>query len=336
MTKIRYSATGLMLILTLTFGVTLKSVDAAGDNPIEARLTRAGAGSSVGPIGRLVTTRSAMVNGRAVQGEELLWGGELLQAPVTGNVFVSLDSIGQVTLGSGAVARFNASRSAQDDAARRLLVGSLSSGEIDVRLNNEAGAYIEAAGSGFTATPGSSFSLAVRDGRAAVVSRIGEVTEQTQPQRRYILRPVGFGSTISVRARTTRQIQIQVTDENDKPVPDVPIIFALAGAGGKFGGALGSGASAGSSATATTNALGRATMQFTAGDSAGADSMTATVKDTNYSLRVNISVTPATFWSARNTLLTIGIAAAAGVAIGIVVTRDEEQVRPKPPIDVKP
>jgi len=51
---------------------------------------------------------------------------------------------------------------------------------------------------------------------------------------------------------------------------------------------------------------------------------------------VNISVTPATFWSARNTLLTIGIAAAAGVAIGIVVTRDEEQVRPKPPIDVKP
>src|SRR5436853_1895663 len=58
------------------------------------------------------------------------------------------------------------------------------------------------------------------------VNDMMEVAWQTAPPHRYTLRPpAGQGSSLSVAARSTRQIQIQVTDENDKPVADLAILF---------------------------------------------------------------------------------------------------------------
>ena len=101
---------------------------------------------------------------------------------------------------------------------------------------------------------------------------------QTAP-RKYIIKPLNLGTNTEIRARSTRNLQVQVTDENDRPIPDVPLLFLLAGivSGGSSGGALAG--QAGNSAAqalagqtslrAVTNAQGIANMNFTAPDAAG-------------------------------------------------------------------
>lgn len=338
MRKLEYAGIGLVLTIVLIFGVMPKLASAARDNLSDKRLAGSDSAFSAGPVGRLIALSAVTVDGRSVQGEQALWGGELLQAPPDRSINVMLNSIGQVVLGAGAVARFSAAPSGRDDTGRHTMIGSLESGQIDVRLSPEGRAYIEAAGSTYRASRGSSFSLAVRDGRAVLKTATGDVVVSDQaPQRRYILRPVGSGSTISVRARSTRQIQIQVTDENDKPVPDLPIVFALAGAGGKFAGTLGPAGSAGGTGagaggagtsslgntfTASSNRLGQVTVQLNTGDTTGSDTLNVTTDGGN-ALRIGITVTPAVgFWTTGHKWLVFGIAAAAGIAIGIATTRD--------------
>lgn len=337
MTKMDKAAIGLVLTIVLTFGVMPRLASASRDNLSDKHLAGSDSAPSAGPIGNLVALSAVVVDGRSVQGEQTLWGGELLQAPPDGSINVSLNSIGQVVLGGGAVARLSAARSGRDDIGRHTMIGSLESGQIDVRLGPEGRAYIEAAGSIYRASRGSSFVLAVRDGKAVLTTTTGDVVPDQAPQRRYILRPVGSGSTISVRARSTRQIQIQVTDENDKPVPDIPIIFALAGVGGKFAGTLGPGGSTGAGAggpggagpsslgntfTGSSNRLGQVTVQLRTGDSPGSDTLNVTTDGAN-ALRIGITVTPATgFWTTGHKWLVFGLAAAAGIGIGIAVTRD--------------
>jgi len=335
MKKLEYSAIGLVLTIVLIFGAVPRLASAARDNLSDKRLAGSESAFSVGPVGSLLALSGVTVDGRSVQGEQALWGGELLQAPPDGSINVMLNSIGQVVLGGGAVARFSAAPSGRDDTGRHTMIGSLESGQIDVRLSPEGRAYIEAAGSAYRASRGSSFSLAVRDGRAVLKTATGDVVVSDQaPQRRYILRPVGSGSTISVRARSTRQIQVQVTDENDKPVPDLPIIFALAGAGGKFAGTLGPAGSAGGGAggagtsslgttfTGSSNRLGQVTVQLNTGDSAGSDTLNVTTEGGN-ALRIGITVTAAAgFWTTGHKWLVFGLVAAAGIAIGIAATRD--------------
>ena len=177
---------------------------------------------------------------------------------------------------------------------------------------------------------------------------------------RYTVRPVGMGSNISVRARSTRQIQVQVTDENDRPVPDIPILFAIAGATGNLGsfapaGAGVSGGAAGGSASAgagsasggaggsvasstggfsvTTDASGVARVQFVAGDTPGNGTLTARVEGTDFSWTAELKVKKAHgFWTTRNTLLVLG-GIAAGTAVGIAATRgggSERTTMPQP------
>ena len=60
-----------------------------------------------------------------------------------------------------------------------------------------------------------------------------EVTTQ-QPQtapRKYIIKPLNLGTNTEIRARSTRNLQVQVTDENDRPMPDVPLLLLLSGIG---------------------------------------------------------------------------------------------------------
>jgi hypothetical protein len=179
-------------------------------------------------------------------------------------------------------------------------------------------------------------------------------TTTAQTSHRYVVRPVGMGSNISVRARSTRQIQVQVTDENDRPVPDIPILFAIAGAsgnlgsfapagagagagaaggsastsagsaagvGGAGGGAGGSAVSSAGSFSVTTDASGFARVQFVAGDTPGNGTLTAQVEGTDFSWTAELKVKKAHgFWTTRNTLLVLG-GIAAGTAIAVATTR---------------
>lgn len=157
-------------------------------------------------------------------------------------------------------------------------------------------------------------------------------TTQSAPTR-YTLRPIGLGVTTSVRARSTRQIQIQVTDENDKPVPDLPVVFVM---GGSSVGSLGSGG--GTAITVTTNARGIATTTFNAGNTLGSNTVTARVEGTEYSWTGVFEVTKAAgFWTMRNTILVGAAVAAAGVATGMAVSSSggKRPISPKDPV-IKP
>lgn len=144
---------------------------------------------------------------------------------------------------------------------------------------------------------------------------ISSPRQNQAPQQKYVVRPAGLGSRISVLARSTRQIQIQVTDENDKPVPDMPVLFALATASlgtlafnqpaetGFIPVAYNPG-SAVSMKTVTrrsgpqdkisirkiTDAAGKASVRFLAASSTGIVAITVTVAGTNYSWKGEIIV----------------------------------------------
>lgn len=102
--------------------------------------------------------------------------------------------------------------------------------------------------------------------------------QQTAP-RKYIIKPMNLGTNTEIRARSTRNIQVQVTDDNDHPMPDVPLLFLLSGlasggsnAGVIAGQAVGNGAQALAGQTSLrvlTNQYGIANMGFTAPDSVG-------------------------------------------------------------------
>lgn len=103
----------------------------------------------------------------------------------------------------------------------------------------------------------------------AVLSLFAQWT-QAQTPRRYLIKPYNLGATTDVHARSVRSIQVRVTDENDHPVPDVPVLFSLLSAGGA-GGAGGAGTLAGGlTFHAVTNAEGLAAVEFQAGPMTGA------------------------------------------------------------------
>ncbi|HEU4386750.1 MAG TPA: hypothetical protein VFV34_03055 [Blastocatellia bacterium] len=282
------------------------------------------------PIGEVESLGAAFVGGRSVFGKTALWDGEVVQAPNDTTARVSIDDAGVVTLSRAAVARL----------AKKpgpTLVMSIASGDVTVALDPEAEAYIEVHGSGFRASRGSVFRFAAGDNSPSVETSRGSVTveQQPAPQKHYVVRPVGLGSNISVKARSTRQIQVQVTDENDRKVPDLPILFAL---GGKGFGSLGTGLVPRTAMTITTDARGVATVTFQAGDTAGSDTISATVEGTRDSWIGQLSVTAAGggFWSARNSLIIAGIGAGAGVGLYFALRNNSQPITLVPPPRVTP
>jgi hypothetical protein len=151
-----------------------------------------------------------------------------------------------------------------------------------------------------------------------------------------VVRPVGLGSNISVKARSTRQIQVQVTDENDRSVPDLPILFALSGRGL---GSLGGGLIPRTTFTVNTDARGIASVNFEAGDTTGNETISATVEGTRFNWIGQISITPAGggFWSLRNSLIIAGVAAAgAGVGLYFALRDTTEPITVASPPRVEP
>jgi uncharacterized protein YkwD len=110
---------------------------------------------------------------------------------------------------------------------------------------------------------------------------VAAVTTQQQQAapRKYIIKPLNLGTNTEIRARSTRNLQVQVTDENDRPMSDVPLLFLLAGSGsgsgniGTLAGLTSSSAAqslAGqTSLRAMTNPYGIVNVNFTATDAVG-------------------------------------------------------------------
>jgi hypothetical protein len=331
------SRTAILLIVTM-LGVWpgLQTVAAANDNG--DRPVRLSTTARFSPIGSMAG--HAMIDGRAFNGYAPIWGGEMIQAAAGDNLRVSVDGVGLVTLAGNAVARLSTTTSNNEEAGRNLLVASLLSGSLNVRLAASAGAYIEAGGSQLTAAPGAEFRVQISEGRAALDTVAGNVTVEQQPAtgQRYILRPpAGQGSSLSVSARSTRQLQIQVTDENDHPVPDLPILFSLAN---PCLGTLGVGIAAGTLFKAKTDKRGIASVPWITGAAKCADTILVRVEgtDNTYTYRAQVSGNSG-FWSARNTAIVVAAAAGAGIGIGFAVANSgggNSPITPVPPPTVKP
>lgn len=327
MTKRIGQTTCFLLAVILITQTSLARVKAENGSD-EIRPLRLYAREGAGPIGRAFSTGMLKVSGRATEGEQFVWEGQLIEAPHNASARVRFDSVGEITLAPRSSACFSISES-----GGRALVASLTNGDIKVRLEPDAGAYISAYGTVISSSPGAAFRVLTRGAGARVETISGSVETQQPAQRRYVVRPVGSGSNISVRARATRQIQVRVTDENDDPVPDIPIIFALGSGGGNFAGSFSGG---GTSVTVRTDSQGVARTDFTADSSALNNTITATVEGTRFTWEGTITVTAGGFWTARNTAIIVAIAAGAAVGIAIAATRDDEELRPIPPPQVRP
>jgi len=235
------------------------------------------------------------------------------------------------------MARFGTALANPGDG-RHILIASLINGSLQVKLEQEAGAYVEAGGANFTASRNARFSVNVSEGLASVETMSGRVTagEQTTGQRRYVLRPPqGQGATLSVAARSTRQVQIQVTDENDRPIPDVALLFSL---GSPCLGSLGIGAGAGALFREKTDNRGIATVPWIVGAAKCAGAIVIKVEGAEASFTYQAEVRKPSFLSARNSLL-LGAAAAAGIGVGVAVANgggNKEQITAVPPPVVRP
>jgi hypothetical protein len=291
--------------------------------------------AAVGPIGSLNDFSAASINGRAARNQQEVWSGQIIRASDR-SALLSLDFIGKVTLKPGAIARFASSKTAgSDDTGKHILVASIITGEILVRLEEKAEAYVEAYGAVFSAASGASFRIRSRDGEPELEKIKGEVIQTQATGPKYFIRPVARqGSDLSVRARSTRQIQFQVTDEHDRPVPDLPVAFVLSGSSGE----LSTGAAAGSSVTATTNAQGIVTANFSAGATPATGSVTATVAGTSVSTTVGVTTTAAAAGIlGGTTLAVVASAVAAGtVATVVAVKKAQNDNTPAEPVQALP
>jgi hypothetical protein len=162
----------------------------------------------------------------------------------------------------------------------------------------------------------------------------GQVAGQTAA-RRYLIRPHNLGLNTDVRARSTRSLQVRVTDENDRPVPDAPVLFLLGGGGG----AGGAGQAGATTLRATTNSNGVASVEYTAPDAPGDRiQIRAQVEGTDAVWQGSLRVLAArpSFWAPQNSVPIFGIVA-AGVAAGVIgIINNNDPAPTIPPITQRP
>jgi hypothetical protein len=288
------------------------------------------------PIGRFESVGIMANDDRVAPHASLIWGNEVLKVAAGTNAQASLDGLGQVNLLGGTQARL-LSTTINNDPQHRALAAVLLSGELAVKLQPTVSAYVQVLKTTFAASRGARFRVAIREGRAVfdategtglelgdwVAQPLNELAAQVGQQglqHRYLVRPVGLTSNIFVKASSTRQIQVQVTDENDKRVPDLPVVFSLNGTSGKEVGTL-------ASTKVLTNAQGIATVEFNATSEASDGTITATIENTNFSWTgqvTAIKVAPG-FWTRQNAIPVLATAAAALAAgVATITTKKDE------------
>lgn len=305
-----------------------------------------------GMIGTVEAAGAMLINGRSARGKEMLWDGELIQAPADLPARITLDGIGQVTLAAASTAKLHtATVRADGQPSRRVLVATVMKGNIVVRLQPDAGAFVEADGSLFAADGGSHFRLAANEGRAVVdltsgaVQFIGKYAiELTSPilelmhnvalakvqstPRKYRLSQVGFGYQTLVPVRESLELRFKLTDENGKAVTGLPLTFSLSRTEGKAVGSFGSGVINSTTYSATTNAEGIVAVPFTAGETAGSVAVIAAGKDLPPT-RAAVVTAPSRaddhkFWTKKHAIPVLLTAAAIiGIGTAVAVTRED-------------
>lgn len=323
MTRQKQLTTFSIILLTLIAGALPNAARADGGDTGRGSTVRLYATAEVGPIGTIDSTGPLTINGRETYGRQDIWDGELLQASASACALVRLDAVSQVTLMRGAMVRLATARARRGDhASRRVLVATLIQGEVAVTLQPEAEAFVQAGGVRYTTTGGAKFRLAVRDGQPALAVASGSVEAESQNEARSLNhvaanpadpngQPLILDGSLSVEARSSRQVQFRVTDANDKPIPDLPIVLTLATTAGKSVGVFSGGAT---TVTTTTNAQGIASASFTAGPSQASGTLTANVPGTGLTKTINVKVEKP-FWTKTK----MSLAGAGGVAALIVV-----------------
>jgi hypothetical protein len=241
------------------------------------------------------------------------------------------------------------------DPQRRMLAASLTTGAMTVMLEPQVSACVQAGRSTFVAARGSRFRLMMVGGRAVIDAVSGDMldlgkwrlavpssldsdqqpsgqtesqTRPAQPQR-YTIRPLGLSSHIAARARSTRQIQVLVTDENDRPAVGVPVIFLLRSDGGKSIGALITPVAPAITAKVRTDSDGIATINYRAGERIASGSITATVEGMTEGWTGQISLirTAPGFWTPQNAIPVLATLGAA-LTIGVVSAATREDRLP--------
>ena len=317
----RHTATGLCLILVLISTLSPKAAradDGSGESPILL-----GAGVAFGPIGRVYSLGPVMIDGRKLTGEQILWGGELIEVTSSAGGHVVLDSIGEVTLRNGTGIRLSRVPNEQAvEAGVAVLMISLIAGEARVKLQDGKGARIQIAGSKLVSSAGAWFRLGFGDGQPKIEAERGSISlDSNEPQRKPVVIRV-YADPLTAASRgtapksikaTTRQkvplhFQIGVTDmQTRKTTPlgagkRVTVTVLTPGAG-----EVGS-----QTVTVITNQYGIATATFTAGANPASTDITATDEETRAEWQGSIIVAkPAGLW----TPILIGAVAAAVIVI---------------------
>ena len=332
--------TVVILNLVLTISSLLLPVTALAGEwniPVKTRPRIVAEPNVIKPIGTIESIGKIKINGQTVPGGKgLIWGGELIQLPSGFNARVTIGSFGQVSLDGGAETKISVHKFQAETHSRQTLLVEMTNGSVTINLESGMPAYLSACGTLFVASPGSKLRFGVREKRAFADALSGSVTEVgnwavTPPppvmmaaanatrrnaqaaQHRYLITPVQ--AMYDVKARSTRQVQVRVEDENRKPVPGLPIIFSLSGNVGAL-----------SSTSAVTNSAGVATVNLTAASQATQGSLTATVQGTQFATTIQIAVLKFVpgFWSPQNAVpifSSLGVATAIGVTQ--VVTKEE-------------
>jgi hypothetical protein len=296
------------------------------------------------PIGSVESLESIQINGSSIGQQSLLWNGDLVRSAAGASTQVLLSSIGKVTLRGGAAVKLTT------NAATQTLQAQLLNGELQVALNPESSATLEIAGTTFVTTKGAQFRAGLRDGQAMAQASAGRVVtlgnfgllsaeavaalaqQQTAP-RKYLIKPLNLGTNTEIRARSTRNLQVQVTDENDRPVPDAPVLFLLGG-GGSGSGNIGTFAGQ-SSLRVTTNSQGIANVNFTAGDSVGSSTrleVRVEGSDAVWQGTLTVIRAAAGFWSPQNAVPIFSVIGAA-VGVGIYKATTRPDIPPEQRID---
>ncbi|MBI3427321.1 MAG: FecR domain-containing protein [Acidobacteria bacterium] len=318
-----------------------------------ARAVKLYANSKAGMIGMVESAGTVKINGRDARHHELLWDGEIVQAPANAAAQLSLAGLGQVQLTKGSVVKLT---TAALPNANRVLTAAVLQGEIAVKLQPEIAAYVEASGKSFAADAGSRFRVNGRDGNSVVevfagnVREIGswnvelstDVMEQAAQRhagpRQYNIRPLTNGEKaggylMNVRAQSTQTLRFLVTDAAGKAAAGVPVVFTLNAAEGQpVGqpvGILGAGVDAGKYFETKTDAQGVAVVPFNAGSATGSTSLSAAVRGTN-AASANVVVVDDDdnkFWTKRNAI-PVFIAAGAAIVAGIVIYATREDRLP--------
>jgi hypothetical protein len=327
-----------LLPLATTARANHPPFNGAAANP--ARLTAA-------PIGTVESFSAFEINGTATRQRGLLWNGDIVQAAPGTSAQVSLSSLGQLTLRGGSAVKLVA------DAEAHTLTAAMLNGEMQVTLNADTAAKLELAGASFVTTKGARFRAGVREGEPVLVTTagraltIGNFGLQLSPEtgtlaqaqagpRRYLIKPLNLGTNTEIRARSSRNIQVRVTDENDRPVPDAPVLFLL-GSGGS-GGAGGSGAGTlggQQSLRATTNSQGVAEVNFNASSIVGSTTtIQVTVEGSNAVWQGTITIIRAAagFWAPQNAVPIFSVVGAA-IGVGAYKYATRDPVRQTPQIE---